>query len=215
MVNKKENRDICRCDMTNSRFPVRNSEAACSPSGTILVVDDEPAVCHVTGTMLELHGFSVLYAQSGEQALRLVAEYGQPIHLLVADIVMPRISGPRLRRRYDAVSPTFRYYSYQGWCLTGIFKVCLGDGCSKNPIRRRCWSPRCGKSWLPRSSYKELRLLVHSRPLNVSSATADLSRSPFPSFTSRRYWSSVAAATGNASPTSFARSNAMAESFAA
>jgi len=56
---------------------VTQSVAAGKPTeyGKVLVVDDDPAVCHVTGQMLELHGFQVLYAENGEQALALFDEY--------------------------------------------------------------------------------------------------------------------------------------------
>lgn len=97
------------------------------------MVDDEPAVCHVTGTMLELHGFSVLYAQSGEQALRLVAEYGQPIHLLVADIVMPRISGPRLAQALRCRQPNLPVLFVSGLVSYGNFQGVLGGWMLKKP----------------------------------------------------------------------------------
>ena len=119
--------------MDHSSVPVRNAAAACSPSGTILVVDDEPAVCHVTGTMLELHGFSVLYAQSGEQALRLVAEYGQPIHLLVADIVMPQISGPCLAQALRSRQPDLPVLFVSGLVSYGNFQGILGGWMLKKP----------------------------------------------------------------------------------
>ena len=50
---------------------------------------------------------------------------------------------------------------------------------------------------------------------NVNSATADLSRSPFPICIKRRYWPKVARATGSERPAFFAKSSAMAESFSA
>jgi two-component system cell cycle sensor histidine kinase/response regulator CckA len=119
--------------MAGSTLPVRNAAAACSASGTVLVVDDEPAVCHVTGTMLELHGFSVLYAQSGEQALRLVADYGQPIHLLIADIVMPQISGPRLAQALRSHQPNLPVLFVSGLVSYGNFQGILGGWMLKKP----------------------------------------------------------------------------------
>lgn len=91
--------------------------------GTVLVVDDEPAVCHVTGQMLEMHGFQVLYAENGEQALRLFDESGDRVSILVSDIVMPKMSGPQLahllRVRRPAlpvlfVSGLVSYQNYEG-----------------------------------------------------------------------------------------------------
>jgi CheY-like chemotaxis protein len=101
--------------------------------GTILVVDDEPAVCHVTGNMLELHGFSVLYAQSGEQALQLVDEHQKPIHLLVADIVMPQISGPQLAQRLRVRQPNLPVLFISGLVSYGNFQGVMGGWMLKKP----------------------------------------------------------------------------------
>ncbi len=98
-----------------------NPAAACSPSGTILVVDDEPAVCHVTGDMPKAHGFSVLYAQSGERAIHLVDEHPAPIDLLVADIVMPNISGPRLAQALRVRQPNLPVLFISGLVSYGNF----------------------------------------------------------------------------------------------
>lgn len=119
--------------MTQASAPVLNPDAACSPGGTVLVVDDEPGVCHVTGNMLELHGFSVLYAESGEQALRLVEEYQGPIHLLVTDIVMPQISGPRLAQQLRSRQPKLPVLFVSGLVSYGNFQGVLGGWMLKKP----------------------------------------------------------------------------------
>lgn len=108
--------------MTDSLL-VRNFEAACKPSGTILVVDDEPAVCHITGTMLEAHGFSVLYALNGREALRVVASYPGPIHLLLTDIVMPQISGPELAHTLQQRQPNLPVLFISGVVTQGNFQA--------------------------------------------------------------------------------------------
>jgi CheY-like chemotaxis protein len=101
--------------------------------GTVLVVDDEPAVCHVTGNMLELHGFSVLYAQSGEQAIRLVDQYQKPIDLLVADIVMPQLSGPQLAQRLRSRRPNLPVLFISGLVSYGNFQGVMGGWMLKKP----------------------------------------------------------------------------------
>ena len=119
--------------MRDTALIVRNPDAACSPGGTILVVDDEPAVCQVTGTMLEMHGFSVLYAQSGEQALRLVEQHQGPIHLLVTDIVMPQISGPHLAQQLRSHRPNLPVLFISGLVSYGNFQGILGGWMLKKP----------------------------------------------------------------------------------
>ena len=73
-----------------------SATGASAKQGTVLVVDDDPAVCHVTGQMLEMHGYRVLYAENGEQAMTLFDENSDQISILVADLVMPKMSGPQL-----------------------------------------------------------------------------------------------------------------------
>jgi two-component system cell cycle sensor histidine kinase/response regulator CckA len=110
-----------------------NPDMARSTRGTILVVDDEPAVCHVTGNMLELHGFSVLYAQSGEQALRLVDQHHGPIHLLVTDIVMPHMSGPQLAQQLRFRQPNLPVLFISGLVSYGNFQGVMGGWMLKKP----------------------------------------------------------------------------------
>lgn len=88
-----------RKTMRRSTSSLLNPQPAGALGGTILVVDDEPAVCRVTGTMLEHQGFSVLYADSGEQAMRLFDQHHRQISMLLTDIVMPHISGPQLAQQ--------------------------------------------------------------------------------------------------------------------
>jgi len=114
-------------------IPVRNFEAACCPSGTILVVDDEPAVCHMTGAMLETHGFSVLYAETGQKALRLVEDYQGSIDLLVTDVVMPNISGPRLAQELQSRQPALPVLFISGLVSYGNFQGVMGGWMLRKP----------------------------------------------------------------------------------
>ena len=74
----------------------------------VLVVDDDPAVCHVTGQMLEMHGYQVLYAENGEKALSLFDQYDDQVSILVADVVMPKMSGIEATRKIMKSSPSAR-----------------------------------------------------------------------------------------------------------
>lgn len=117
--------------MSSSLKPAFQSDGR--SRGTVLVVDDEPAVCHVTGNMLELHGFSVLYAQSGEQALRLIDQRQEPIHLLVADIVMPEISGPQLAQQLRSRQPNLPVLFISGLVSYANFQGVMGGWMLKKP----------------------------------------------------------------------------------
>ncbi len=64
-------------------------------------VEDEEMVRKLAYTVLQRNGYQVLEASSGNEALNIVQERnGNPIHLLVTDVVMPGMSG---RQRADLV----------------------------------------------------------------------------------------------------------------
>jgi CheY-like chemotaxis protein/two-component sensor histidine kinase len=67
------------------------------PTGeTILLVEDDQALRDVTRDLLTQSGYRVLDASNGEQALQLIEGHTDPIDLLLADVVMPGMSGAAL-----------------------------------------------------------------------------------------------------------------------
>jgi PAS domain S-box-containing protein len=71
---------------------------------TVLVVEDNDAVREVAVAALQVHGYRVLQAADGEEALQLMRDLEEPVHLLLTDVVMPGMSGAalahQLRERY-------------------------------------------------------------------------------------------------------------------
>ena len=63
---------------------------------TVLLVEDEESVRNLTRRVLEHHGYTVLSAPNGESALELSRAHAASIDLLLTDVVMPGMSGPRL-----------------------------------------------------------------------------------------------------------------------
>ncbi|AKN31543.1 transcriptional regulator [Clostridium carboxidivorans P7] len=68
----------------------------------ILVVDDEPNIVEVVEAYLRKEGFQVVTAENGEKALRLFKE--EVIHLVILDLMLPRISGEEICNKIRAVS---------------------------------------------------------------------------------------------------------------
>lgn len=94
---------------------VERATAQPSTSGTetILVVEDEDALRKVVSRMLEAAGYTVLAASTGAQALALAVEHPGEIHLLLTDVVMPKMSGAAVAKKLAETgrSPTVLYMS--------------------------------------------------------------------------------------------------------
>ena len=68
----------------------------------ILVVDDEPKIVEVVEAYLKREGFDVLTAMDGEKALKIFKD--ELIHLVVLDLMLPKISGEEVCKRIRATS---------------------------------------------------------------------------------------------------------------
>ena len=71
-------------------------------SETILLVDDEDAIRDLVRKALESHGYRVLMAGDGVDAMKVADTSAGPIHLLITDLVMPRMGGGQLAARLTA-----------------------------------------------------------------------------------------------------------------
>jgi nitrogen-specific signal transduction histidine kinase/ActR/RegA family two-component response regulator len=88
--------------------PAPPAEAAASPRRgvtTILLVEDEEVVRNLAREMLEIHGYTVLEARQGREALAVGQAHPGPIDLLLTDVVMPQMGGRELADRLVALRP--------------------------------------------------------------------------------------------------------------
>jgi two-component system cell cycle sensor histidine kinase/response regulator CckA len=67
--------------------------ASLAGSEIVLLVEDEPSVRGLARRVLEGHGYTVLEARDGRDALRVADQYRQPIQLLLTDMMMPELGG--------------------------------------------------------------------------------------------------------------------------
>ena len=89
---------------------------------TILVVEDEEALRRVTQRMLERAGYKVLTAASGDEALVTVAQHKGDIHLLLTDVVMPRMNGKVLAQALLKMRPTAKVLYVSGYADNAIIR---------------------------------------------------------------------------------------------
>lgn len=82
---------------------------------TILLVEDEPSVRGLVHETLRLHGYTVLEARHGIEALLTGARHGGAIHLLLTDVVMPQMSGPEVAEKLLTVRPGIKVLYMSGY----------------------------------------------------------------------------------------------------
>lgn len=94
-----------------------NNEHSSMPAGseTILLVEDELNVREVGVKILEQLGYHVLQAADGIQALEVAEGYEGGLHLLITDVVMPRMSGRELAERLKTRFPAIRVLYISGY----------------------------------------------------------------------------------------------------
>ena len=99
--------------LPRSDEPISALEASAAPAAaratraveTILLVEDDPGVNALIGSVLRHSGYTVLDAEDGEAALEIVRTYDGRIHLLLADVVMPGMNGREVSEHVTAARP--------------------------------------------------------------------------------------------------------------
>jgi signal transduction histidine kinase len=96
--------EVARCDAVEAEAGTER----------VLVVEDEPAVRDLARRILEREGYSVVTAESGEEALRLWDELG-PVDALLTDLVMPGLNGRELAAVLGSRFPELRVVLMSGY----------------------------------------------------------------------------------------------------
>ena len=94
------------------------------PTGreSILVVEDEPAVRELIFNLLHQQGYDVVEASDGDDALRIMEQTLKAIHLLVADLVMPRLGGCELAQRLALHRPGLKVLYISGYSDDSVLR---------------------------------------------------------------------------------------------
>ena len=98
---------------------------------TILLVDDDASVRELAARVLERRGFRVLLAADGVQALALSSGV-ETVHLLLTDVVMPRLGGVELAKKLRELRPTTRVLF-----MTGLAPDRWDDHHVEGPVIRK------------------------------------------------------------------------------
>jgi CheY-like chemotaxis protein len=111
--------------------PVEHGYDAAKSGGweTVLLVEDEDAVRALAREVLRRHGYHVLEARHGLDALRVAERHDDTIHLLITDLVMPHMSGPDLAGRLAEVRSELKVLYMSGYTDHAVVHRDLTPGC--------------------------------------------------------------------------------------
>ncbi|HLK32429.1 MAG TPA: response regulator [Terriglobales bacterium] len=94
---------------------------------TVLLVEDEQAVRDSEREYLERQGYTVIVAANGAEALEQAHSCGRTIHLLVTDVVMPKMSGGELGQKLAAQMPHLKVLYVSGYAENTVLQHGLAE----------------------------------------------------------------------------------------
>jgi two-component system cell cycle sensor histidine kinase/response regulator CckA len=120
-----------RCEPADGTPPVRADlgEVAgkdLTGHGTIMLVEDDDPVRIFGARALRNKGYRVIEAKSGEEALSLIRDSKEKVDLLITDVVMPQMDGPRLVREVREIHPEMKVIFISGY-TEDAFRQRLGS----------------------------------------------------------------------------------------
>lgn len=109
---------ICLPHHSETDVPERTVVSNLAPlgsGGVILVVEDESTVRALSAAVLRDIGYRVLEASNGVEGLQVCEKHGRAIHLIICDMVMPRMSGAALLTQARKLLPEVRVLITSGY----------------------------------------------------------------------------------------------------
>ena len=104
------------------------SSASLAGTETVLLVEDDDQVRRVVVSTLRRQGYELLVAADGVEALRLMEERDGPVHLMLTDVVMPRMSGRDLAETLKTRHPGMRVLFMSGYTQDAMLRHGVSDG---------------------------------------------------------------------------------------
>lgn len=120
-------------------------------SETILLVEDAATVRQLLREVLRSAGYSILEASDGVEALEQMTGYDGPIHLVITDVVMPRMNGRQLMDQVRHVRPQTLFLFMSGYMSDKVGRQGLD-------------APFIQKPFLPSDLLRAVRRVLSSAP---------------------------------------------------
>jgi PAS domain S-box-containing protein len=109
-----------RSDENLSASSAPRAQSSATGTETVLLVEDEPQLRAVTRAILLRHGYHVIAATDGVEALELAKAFRGKIELLLTDVVMPRMGGPQLAEEAVKLWPGLKVLYMSGYTENAI-----------------------------------------------------------------------------------------------
>lgn len=110
---------------TLPRFP----DGVVRGQGTILVIDDEPAILKVAEHLLKALGYTVFTAQGGRAGVELYRQRALEIDLVILDMIMPDMHGDEVFDKLRQTNSQVRVLLSSGYSINGRARGILNKGC--------------------------------------------------------------------------------------
>jgi PAS domain S-box-containing protein len=138
----------------NPEHPGRRQTDGMHGWETVLLVEDEDAVRALGREVLRRHGYVVLEARHGVDAIRVAERHTDDIHLMVTDLVMPHMSGRALAERLSNVRPKMKVLFMSGYTDHAVMHRDLTPG-----------SAFIQKPFTPDAFARKVRTVLDSQPV--------------------------------------------------
>ncbi len=119
--------------LTSSVLATRDADVE-APQGhgeTVLVVDDEPAIRETTRQVLEAHGYRVLEATDGADAIAVCARHSQQTQVAIIDLMMPVMDGVAAIQILQRLAPQVRVVAVSGLAASRDVRQAMSNGASE------------------------------------------------------------------------------------
>jgi PAS domain S-box-containing protein len=103
------------------------SEASYSGEETVLLAEDEPAVCDLVRAILSSRGYTVLSARLPQEAERISETHKGKIDLLLTDVIMPGMSGAELSKRIGKRIPGIKILFMSGYIDDSVVRQGISE----------------------------------------------------------------------------------------
>ncbi len=110
-------------------FPDYPEEDLVGGTETILFIDDEDIIIDVARDMLEILGYKVLVAQTGEEAVRIYKQNKKEIALVIQDMVMPGMNGADIFKAIKKINPDIKVILASGYMMNKQIAAVMDAGC--------------------------------------------------------------------------------------